>query len=54
MATVDRFRRPAQHEDLLNELQGKDGPFRTLVDAIMFAAALGQRKNRREPFDKAA
>ncbi|MGV9456361.1 DNA phosphorothioation-associated protein 4 [Streptomyces sp. NPDC003635] len=53
MATLDRFRRPAQHEDLLNQLQSKDGPFRTLVDTIMFAAALGQRKQRREPFDKA-
>ncbi|MEU0475699.1 DNA phosphorothioation-associated protein 4 [Streptomyces olivaceus] len=52
MATVDRFRRPAQHEELLNELSGKDGPFRTLVEALMFAAALGQRKNRREEFDK--
>lgn len=52
MATVDRFRRPAQHEELLNELQGKNGPFRTLVEALMFAAALGQRKNRRETFDK--
>ncbi|MFC8205477.1 DNA phosphorothioation-associated protein 4 [[Kitasatospora] papulosa] len=52
MATVDRFRRPAQHEELLNDLQGKNGPFRTLVEALMFAAALGQRKNRREPFNK--
>jgi hypothetical protein len=52
MPTVDRFRRPAQHEDLLNELSGKDGPFRTLVEALMFAAALGQRRNRREEFDK--
>ncbi|MFD6294177.1 DNA phosphorothioation-associated protein 4 [Streptomyces sp. NPDC060235] len=53
MGTTDRFRRPAQHEALLNELQGKDGPFRTLVDAMMFAAALGQRKDRSEEFDKA-
>ncbi|QDN93544.1 DNA phosphorothioation-associated protein 4 [Streptomyces sp. RLB3-6] len=52
MGTTDRFRRPAQHEDLLNELQGKEGPFRNLVEAMMFAAALGQRKNRREEFDK--
>ncbi|KUM79248.1 DNA phosphorothioation-associated protein 4 [Streptomyces curacoi] len=52
MPTVDRFRRPAQHEDLLNDLTSKDGPFRTLVEALMFAAALGQRKSRREKFDK--
>lgn len=53
MATEDRFRRPAEHEQLLNELTGKDGPFRAMVDAMMFAAALGRRKQRREPFEKA-
>jgi dnd system-associated protein 4 len=52
MAAEDRFRRPAAHEQLLNELTGKDGPFRALVDALMFAAALGRRKGRRDPFDK--
>lgn len=53
MAVEDRFRRPADHEDLLNLLTGKDGPFRAMVDALMFAAALGHRKQRREQFDKA-
>ncbi|MGW2407211.1 DNA phosphorothioation-associated protein 4 [Streptomyces sp. NPDC001739] len=52
MAAEDRFRRPAAHEQLLNELAGKDGPFRALVDALMFAAALGCRKGKRDPFDK--
>lgn len=53
MAAEDRFRRPAAHEQLLNELTGKDGPFRAMVDALMFAAALGRRKDRRDPFEKA-
>jgi dnd system-associated protein 4 len=44
MAVDDRFRRPAEHKQLLDELTGKDGPFRALVDAMMFAAALGKRK----------
>ncbi|MEU7222878.1 DNA phosphorothioation-associated protein 4 [Streptomyces chrestomyceticus] len=52
MPIVDRFRRPAQHEDLLDDLTGKGGPFRSLVEALMFAAALGQQKSRRENFDK--
>ncbi|CAM5243561.1 DNA phosphorothioation-associated protein 4 [Streptomyces narbonensis] len=52
MATEDRFRRPAEHEQLLNDLTSKDGPFRAMVDALMFAAALGRRKDRRENFDK--
>ncbi|MFD7641825.1 DNA phosphorothioation-associated protein 4 [Kitasatospora sp. NPDC059795] len=53
MPSVDRFRRPLQHEKLLNDLHGKNTPFRTLVECMMFAAALGQRKGRREPFEKA-
>ncbi|MEV0312279.1 DNA phosphorothioation-associated protein 4 [Nonomuraea fuscirosea] len=52
MAGDERFRRPAEHEELLNALTAKDGPFRAMVDALMFAAALGCRKGRREPFDK--
>ncbi|WP_435059400.1 DNA phosphorothioation-associated protein 4 [Streptomyces sp. bgisy060] len=50
MAAEDRFRRPADHEQLINDLQAKDGPFRAMVDALMFAAALGRRKGKREPF----
>ncbi|MBD0676986.1 DNA phosphorothioation-associated protein 4 [Streptomyces sp. CBMA156] len=53
MASVDRFRRPAQHEELLNEIHGKNGPFRNMVECMMFAAALGHRKGRREEFEKA-
>ncbi|GGK44980.1 hypothetical protein Ppa06_00650 [Planomonospora parontospora subsp. parontospora] len=53
MAADERFRRPAEHERLLNDLTAKDGPFRAMVDALMFAAALGCRKGRREPFEKA-
>ncbi|WP_405539112.1 DNA phosphorothioation-associated protein 4 [Streptomyces antimycoticus] len=53
MAAEDRFRRPAAHEQLLSDLTGKDGPFRALVDALMFAAALGRRKGKPAPFDKA-
>ncbi|WP_449344389.1 hypothetical protein [Streptomyces narbonensis] len=36
----------------MNDLTSKDGPFRAMVDALMFAAALGRRKDRRENFDK--
>ncbi|MFJ9691496.1 DNA phosphorothioation-associated protein 4 [Kitasatospora sp. NPDC101183] len=53
MPSVDRFRRPAQHDELLNQLHGKNAPFRTLVECLMFAAALGQRKGRKEEFEKA-
>ncbi|WP_316749181.1 DNA phosphorothioation-associated protein 4 [Streptomyces herbicida] len=52
MAVEERFRRPAEHEKLLTDLTGKDGPFRAMVDAMMFAAALGKSKGRRVPFDK--
>ncbi|MFF3060181.1 DNA phosphorothioation-associated protein 4 [Streptomyces sp. NPDC057909] len=53
MAVEDRFRRPAGHEQLLNDLTGKDGPFRAMVDALMFAAALGRRKGKIDSFEKA-
>lgn len=53
MAAEDRFKRPAAHEQLINDLQGKDGPFRAMVDVMMFAAALGRRMGKREPFEKA-
>ncbi|SFD80985.1 DNA phosphorothioation-associated protein 4 [Streptomyces aidingensis] len=48
----ERFRRPADHEELLASLTGKSGPFSAMYEAIMFAAALGKRKGRREPFEK--
>ncbi|MBO3673975.1 DNA phosphorothioation-associated protein 4 [Streptomyces sp. NEAU-YJ-81] len=48
----ERFRRPADHEELLAALAGKSGPFSAMYEAIMFAAALGKSKGRREPFEK--
>ena len=52
MAVEIRFRRPAEHEQLLALLTGKDGPFRANYEALLFAAALGRRKERRERFEK--
>jgi dnd system-associated protein 4 len=52
MAIEIRFRRPAEHEELLSLLTGKDGPFRSNYEALMFAAALGRRRERRVPFEK--
>ncbi|WP_116248527.1 DNA phosphorothioation-associated protein 4 [Nocardiopsis sp. FIRDI 009] len=50
MPTTDRFRRPKDHEQLLNDLKSEDGPFDSRVDALIFAAALGRRKNLRDEF----
>ncbi|MFI9718187.1 DNA phosphorothioation-associated protein 4 [Streptomyces sp. NPDC052396] len=53
MAAADRFRRPHTHDALLAELTDKKtGPFGTMVEAMMFAAMLGRRKGRREPFEQ--
>lgn len=52
MAVETRFRRPAEHEQLLVALTGKDGPFRANYEALLFAAALGKRKGQRVPFEK--
>ncbi|MFD4906562.1 DNA phosphorothioation-associated protein 4 [Kitasatospora purpeofusca] len=52
MVVETRFRRPAEHEQLLAVLTGKDGPFRANYEALLFAAALGRRKERRVPFEK--
>ncbi|GGP94904.1 hypothetical protein GCM10010266_17580 [Streptomyces griseomycini] len=52
MAVEIRFRRPAEHEQLLSLLTGKDGPFRANYEALLFAASLGRRKERRVPFEK--
>ncbi|MGW2933540.1 DNA phosphorothioation-associated protein 4 [Streptomyces sp. NPDC001156] len=52
MAVEIRFRRPAEHEQLLALLTGKDGPFRANYEALLFAAALGRRKERRVQFEK--
>ncbi|MBC9717837.1 DNA phosphorothioation-associated protein 4 [Streptomyces sp. TRM66268-LWL] len=53
MAYEDRFRRPAAHEELLGALTGKDAPFNSMVEVLMFAAMLGRQKGKREPFEKA-
>ncbi|MFE6690056.1 DNA phosphorothioation-associated protein 4 [Streptomyces sp. NPDC057743] len=53
MASVDRFRRPSTHEELLDALtEKKTGLFGTMVEAMMFAAMLGRRKGRRESFEQ--
>lgn len=53
-ANVDiRVRRPQEHETLLNELRD-EGAFPTFRDALLFAAALGCRFERRVPFTAAA
>ncbi|WP_380277451.1 DNA phosphorothioation-associated protein 4 [Kitasatospora purpeofusca] len=54
MTVEIRFRRPAEHEQLLTLLTGKDGPFRANYEALLFAAALGRHKERREPFEKSS
>lgn len=46
-----RVRRPAQHEDLMKQLAGDDGPFGTLAEVLTFAAGLGYAEGRREPLD---
>ncbi|MQS14750.1 DNA phosphorothioation-associated protein 4 [Streptomyces kaniharaensis] len=46
----ERFRRPADHEKLLQDLSSKDGPFSAMYEAMMFAAALGKQKRKREEF----
>ncbi|WP_091115475.1 DNA phosphorothioation-associated protein 4 [Geodermatophilus dictyosporus] len=48
-----RIRRPKQHERLLQELRDEAG-FPTFRDGLLFAAALGVRHERREPFTETA
>ncbi|MFJ2805058.1 DNA phosphorothioation-associated protein 4 [Kitasatospora sp. NPDC087271] len=52
MVVEIRFRRPAEHEQLLLALTGKDGPFRSNYEALLFSAALGKRKGQRRAFEK--
>ncbi|MFE1320749.1 DNA phosphorothioation-associated protein 4 [Kitasatospora phosalacinea] len=54
MAVETRFRRPAEHEDLLNDLTGKDGPFQAMYEALLFAAALGKRKGQSKSYSKSS
>lgn len=48
----ERFRRPAEHEQLLNTLCGRTGPFSAMYEAMMFAAAVGRTKGERVSFEK--
>ena len=48
-----RIRRPHQHESLLIELRD-EAAFSTFRDALLFAAAVGARFERRVPFTSAA
>jgi dnd system-associated protein 4 len=48
-----RIRRPQQHESLLIELRD-EAVFSTFRDALLFAAAVGVRFERRVPFSGAA
>jgi dnd system-associated protein 4 len=48
-----RVRRPAEHEELIGRLTTKEGgPFANYWQVLVFAAALGWSRDRREPFDK--
>lgn len=46
-----RVRRPAEFDDMLNELR-ETGVFPTFKDAMVFAAALGYRRGNRKEFKK--
>jgi len=48
-----RVRRPAEFDDMLNELREK-GVFPTFKDAMVFAAALGYRRGNRKEFKKSS
>jgi len=48
-----RVRRPVEFEGMLNELR-EDGIFPTYKDALVFAAALGFRRQNRQPFTKSS
>jgi dnd system-associated protein 4 len=46
-----RVRRPKDKEQLQNDLTGRNGPFETYKDLLVFAAALGFARHTREPLD---
>lgn len=48
-----RVRRPAEFDDMLNELRNT-GVFPTFKDALIFAAALGFRRGNRKAFGKSS
>ncbi|MFD0900198.1 DNA phosphorothioation-associated protein 4 [Actinomadura sediminis] len=49
-----RVRRPAEHDELIGRLLTKEGgPFPAYWHVLVFAAALGWSRGRREPFEKA-
>jgi len=51
---ADRIRRPKQFEDYLKLLTSDEGVFGTYKDALVFAACLGAKRNKRIEFDKSS
>lgn len=49
---VERIRRPAEYEGLLNDLVAENSPFKTYKEVLVFAASLGYNRDRRRPFEK--
>jgi len=52
-STDHRIRRPAEREDVFRQLIS-EGPFDTLRDAMLFAAALGRARSHSIPFTQSA
>jgi dnd system-associated protein 4 len=50
MSNYPDIRRPSHHEDTLQNLVSVSSPFETMRDALVFCAALGFSKSRREEF----
>lgn len=50
----DRVRRPKDKDALLNRLVEERVPFETFRDVLIFAAALGVSRDRREPFQQSS
>lgn len=50
-----RVRRPKDREGLVQQLLGEnDGPFKTIRDVLLFAAAIGRARDRHEPLTATA
>lgn len=50
---ADRVRRPAEYDQMLNNLREK-GIFKTYKDALVFSACLGKNRNKRKEFVKSS
>jgi dnd system-associated protein 4 len=50
MSNYPDIRRPSHHENTMQNLVSANSPFETLRDALVFCAALGFSKNRREEY----